>query len=184
MEKGRWTTAEERDEQNDLGKEVEVYRGKGMQLAEEETGQGRQASVGQVEVARAELWQAAGTLQYVAEANVQIAQQEKLQLQQDREIWCRQAACEIEARVAGATPQASGQFSRVPPNPRLDIEARRKRLAGLRASSEGGGRGSRKEERRISSSSSSMEVEDKEAAIRRKGRRRKENSRSPRGRRR
>ena len=181
---GRWTTAEERDNQENHGEEGEAPREKGRLLAEEETGKGGQDVGGQVETARAELGQATGILQYVAKANAQIAEQGNLQIQQEREIYCRQAAREIEARVVGANPQACGQLSRLPPNPRLDIEARRKRLAELRACSEGGRKGFPREEKRLSSSSSGMEIEDKEAVTRRKDRRRKENSRSPRGRRR
>ena len=131
----------------------------------------------------AEVKQAVGVLQYVTEANVQIEEQERMQLMQEREIMCRQAASGIEAEVVGAPAPLAVQVARVPPNPRLGIEAKEKRLAELRASSEGGRAGGLGRRRGgTPSRSSSMEVESKEADIRRKGRRRKEASRSPRGR--
>ena len=181
---GRWTTAEDRDNQG-TSKEAAGSSGSGGRHEAAEVGGKLEDQSGgrKMESKFAEVKQAVGVLQYVTEANVQIEEQERMQLMQEREIMCRQAARGIEAEVVGAPAPLAVQVARVPPNPRLGIEARKKRLAELRASSEGGRAGGLGRRRGgTPSRSSSMEVESKEADIRRKGRRRKEASRSPRGR--
>ena len=110
------------------------------------------------------------------EANAQIDEQERLQIQQDKEHEAIRAATEIQARLQGqvcrwSQSSSSGPPIRAPPNPRLSLDAARRKEATPAESgtSDTDGEGE-------------MEVEGQKKKHRHRNRRRKSTSRTPRGR--
>ena len=98
----RWETAEDRDR---VAAEKEVREGQG------------------------ELRRDTDTLRFAVEANKQIEEQERLQLQQDKEHELVLAAAQVEAslRGQGTNRWASGPPTKPSPNPRVDLAGARRR---------------------------------------------------------
>ena len=117
----RWESAEQRENgrRNNQVAQPGVASGGGLQeeLREE------------TKKLEEDLKRSKGFLEHTIEANRQIEEQERLQLQQDKESAVLQAAMEIEARVQGqAINRWTGGAAKVPSsNPRLDINATRQR---------------------------------------------------------
>ena len=115
-------------------------------------------------------------LKGTVEANAQIDEKERLQIQQDKEHEAIKAATEIQARLQGqvcrwSQSSSSGPPIRAPPNPRLSLDAARRKEATPAESgtSDTDGEGE-------------MEVEGQKKKHRHRNRRRKSTSRTPRGR--
>ena len=77
-------------------------------------------------------------LQHAVEPNVQMAEQERFQAQQDREMEVAKAAAAIEAKrgIGSSAGLAHGAGWRFPPNPRLEVAERRRQLSTPRKSGE------------------------------------------------
>ena len=122
----RWSTAEQREEQRRAEQERALADESDATDTDEDDVEADSIDVDaprqEIRQVSAALQQSVQELQYTVEANKQIAEQERLQLQQDIEVSAMHAA----ARYTGEYVQAPPPTRTFQPNPRLELATHRR----------------------------------------------------------